>query len=172
MIPFSREGSAVVGGFEPGEVELISTLATQIAGMLGELGASNEDDPLPGLVIGGSSERPADAALARLLPDAYGEAEASASAEFRRLTERGLAGRKVANAELLATSVATSVTLSEFEAFAWMRSITDIRLTLAARLGIEDDDSEVEQTDESDALLGVYDWLAGVQDSLVTALDS
>jgi hypothetical protein len=171
MIPFSKkDDGSFVANFESSEAVLISTLASQVGDLLGDLGTSDEVDPLPGLVIGGSPAIASDPAIARLLPNAYTDDEQSR--EFRELTERGLAGRKIANAQLVAATVGDDVSLNLPEAIAWMQSITDIRLVLAARLGIETDDSIVDETDENSALLDVYDWLAGVQDSLVSALDS
>ena len=55
-------------------------------------------DPLAAMVgIGTATEAPDDPALARLLPDAYGE-DADASAEFRRYTELSLREKKQAQA--------------------------------------------------------------------------
>ena len=170
MIPFSATDDGLVEAeFENEEVDLLVTLASQVGGLLQGVAAPSDDDPLPGLVIGGSETLPDDAALARLLPNAYAEAEASA--EFRRLTERGLAGRKQANAQVIVYTARLQTRLDASAALAWMRSLTDMRLVIAARLGIEDDESEVELTDESEAMLAVYDWLGGIQDSLVRAVD-
>jgi hypothetical protein len=51
---------------------------------------------------------------------------------------------------------------------AWVRSLTDIRLTIAARLGIETDD-DVESGDA--VVRDLYNWLGFVQGSLVDCLD-
>ena len=65
------------------------------------------------------------------------------------------------------------VSLDEAQATAWLRSITDIRLVLAARLGILEDGDEGDIHDQESALQRVvYDWLAGVQEFLVLALQS
>jgi hypothetical protein len=64
------------------------------------------------------------------------------------------------------------VRLDEAQATAWLRTITDIRLVLASRLGIEhDEDAGRVDSEESVMQLLVYDWLAAVQDSLVRALN-
>ncbi|WP_348787374.1 DUF2017 family protein [Leifsonia sp. NPDC080035] len=120
-----------------------------------------------------------DPAVLRLLPDAYPD-DPEASAEFRRFTAAGLAERKALNARVVAESLArdgskgaVEVRLDAAQAGAWLRTLTDIRLVLAARLGIVQDGDEGDIHDESSALQrAVYDWLAGVQESLVLALDA
>lgn len=169
MIGFSKKRSGlVVGSFTPAEAQLVATLAAQLEQLLSER-ATPGDDPLPGLVLGGATSAPDDPALARLLPDAYADAELSS--EFRQLTERGLATGKVANARFVANSVHPGkVELDAEGAQRWMRSIGDMRLTLAARIGIDDDDSVIGDDEETLAMYEVYSWLAGVQDSIVRCL--
>src|SRR5690554_538414 len=116
----------------------------------------------------------ADTAVARLLPDAYPE-DSEASAEFRRFTESGLAERKVANAETVIRSLAESgvtgsVTLDDAESLSWLRCLTDIRLTIASRLGIDTEDDDVGRSIDP-LMREIYDWLGFVQNSLVGALD-
>lgn len=116
----------------------------------------------------------ADAAVARLLPDAYPD-DSEASAEFRRFTESGLAERKVANAETVIRSLSGagatgSVTLDDAEAHSWLRCLTDIRLTIASRLGIDTEDDEAGRSIDP-LMREIYDWLGFVQNSLIEALD-
>jgi hypothetical protein len=169
VIGFARKrGGVIQATFSALEAQLLVTLAAQLEHLLAER-ATPGDDPLPGLVIGGATSAPDDPALARLLPDAYADAEQSS--EFRQLTERGLATGKVANAQFVAESIENGrVELDDVGAQRWMRSIGDMRLTLAARIGIDDDDSVIEDDEETLAMYEVYSWLAGVQDSLVRAL--
>ena len=63
---------------------------------------------------------------------------------------------------------ATAVKVDAQAAEAWVRSLTDIRLTIAARLGIETDD---DLGSEDPAMLDLYDWLGFVQGSLVDCMD-
>lgn len=64
------------------------------------------------------------------------------------------------------------IELDEAAAQAWLRTLTDIRLTLAARLGIDlDDELGNQSSDEAVMMRQVYDWLGYVQESLVSALD-
>ena len=107
----------------------------------------------------------------RVIPD-----DPEASAEFRRFTADGLAERKAGSARVMAASLpdgagSVEIRLDKPTATAWMRTITDVRLVLAARLGIERDDDRGDVHDEESAVqLMVYDWLAMVQESLVVAL--
>ena len=176
MTPFSKDddGNLVVG-FSTVEADIIADLAAQIAGMLGDLAGTRDADPLFDSVgIGGSATVDDDPAIARLLPDAYGS-DAEASSEFRQLTERGLARRKVTNAGIVIETLARAdgqVSLNPHEAQAWLRTLSDIRLTIAARLGIESDGDEGATDSESAvALHDLYDWLAFVTESLLDALE-
>ncbi|MGH1522776.1 DUF2017 family protein [Leifsonia sp. L25] len=119
--------------------------------------------------------------MARLLPDAYPD-DPEASAEFRRFTAERLAESKARNAQLVIASLsgpaddgapdgAVDVRLDADQAQAWLRALTDIRLGLAAGLGIEEDGDEGDVHDlESATRRAVYDWLAAVQEFLVLAL--
>ena len=54
-----------------------------------------------------------------------------------------------------------------------MRSLVDIRLIIASRLGIEHDGDEGHaDTDDDIMMQDVYSWLGMVQGSLVDALDA
>ena len=135
------------------EALLLQSLASQLATLL-----QSPDD--------------GDPAVIRLLPDAYPD-DADASAEFRRFTQDGLVERKLHNATLVTTTLSAAadsgeLSLNPNETVAWMKALTDIRLTLASRLGIEREDDR-----SADVVLqDLYDWLGFVQNSLVEALDS
>lgn len=154
MKPFERAGDGTVSaGIERDEALLLQNLASQLTALL------REGDGM-------------DPAIVRLLPDAYPD-DPAASAEFRRFTAGGLVERKIANAETLLVTLSYSIEtgmlrLDPQEAGAWLRSLTDIRLTLASRLGIESED----QAPSSDTILqDLYDWLGFLQNSLVEAVD-
>ncbi|MEJ7755917.1 MAG: DUF2017 family protein [Nocardioidaceae bacterium] len=57
---------------------------------------------------------------------------------------------------------------------AWLRSLTDIRLSVAVRLGIESDEDLVAVADSDDetvvVMSDIYDWLGYVQETLVQSL--
>ena len=176
MTPFSKTpDGALVVGFSAVESDIIADLAAQIAGMLAPLASTSDADPLYDLVgIGGRSSIDPDPAIARLLPDAYGD-DTAASSDFRALTERSLASRKVSNARVVIASLERGtprVELDPAEVQSWLRTLSDIRLTIAARLGIESDGDQGESdTDAAVALHDLYDWLAFVTESLLDALE-
>lgn len=165
MRAFESAGDGIVSArLEPVEAGLLTQLAGQVAELIDESRA------------GGAAT---DLAVLRLLPDAYPD-DAEASAEFRRFTADGLSEKKVRNARTMIADVAPAakaagpveVRLDAESAGAWLRSLTDIRLVLAARLGITEDGDAAGGEDEESLMLGdVYDWLGFVQDSLVNALD-
>ncbi len=121
---------------------------------------------LPAVLTNGD----ADPAVDRLLPDAY-PGDAAAAAEFRSFTRSGLVERKLTNAGRVAATLPeqTGVTeLTQDDAQAWLRTLTDLRLVLATRLGIAEDGDE---GGPDELLRAVYDWLAYLQDSLIAVLE-
>jgi len=195
--PFRRRRrGGLLASFEPGEAHVIASLTSQVVELLRDRNGESASDPDPlagelGL-SGGPSLPPDDPVLQRLLPDAYRD-DADDAAEFRRFTERSLTSTKVANAEAVLASLrdaglddvdpdseADSDTEIEVElgpdaVQAWLRTLTDVRLSLAVRLGIEDDDDAMllHQSDDEAvlALAELYDWLGYVQETLVQALN-
>ncbi len=119
---------------------------------------------------------PMDPALRRLLPDGYRD-DPEAAAEFRRFTAEGLAERKIANSSKLVESLSggggsrVTVQLDDADADAWLKALTDIRLVLASRLGIEDDgDLGFGRGGENTYRAIVYGWVGYVQESLLRAI--
>ncbi|GAB3035528.1 hypothetical protein GCM10027052_11810 [Parafrigoribacterium mesophilum] len=163
MKAFRRDRDGTLSArFSAQERAVLLSLAGQVAGLLSDRHTAGGDP-----------------ALSRLLPDAY-RGDPDAAAEFRRFTEDSLADRKIQNAMVVADSLeaATSsavpvdVTLDASMVQSWLRCLTDIRLTVAARLGIDADGDEGGDDDESLMLRDVYDWLGFVQGSLIEALES
>ena len=160
MPVFRRAKTGIAVKLDNTDARLLAGLATQVAGL-----------------IAGRDEVGHDPALERLLPDAYRDS-AEDAAEFRRFTESELADEKIRSAlgmaELLTPEVpghGVQLVLDSSAAFDWMRSFTDIRLALAARLGIVDDTSPITVDEESQYTLAVYNWLGQLQYSLVRAVD-
>jgi len=196
VIPFARDlddGTLVASLSQP-ELTLVLTLAAQVADMLDDLArAPSIADPdaaalYESVGIGGSAAIHSDPAIARLLPDAY-RGDADASRDFRGLTERSLAARKVANARAVVASLTLAeaaggeLRLDEAQVQSWLRTLADIRLTIAARLGIEtddewpaeqesDEDSEIHDPDDDSLMMrDVYDWLGWVTETLLSELE-
>jgi hypothetical protein len=129
-------------------------------------------------LLGGVEDRVGDPALERLLPDGYRDNSEDAD-EFRRYTQTDLVDEKVAAARTIVDSLSARtdrgkgtvhVILSPTDAVAWLRSINDIRLALAARLGIADEYFRPEGDDDS-YNYAIYVWLGQVQFVLLHAVD-
>ena len=172
---FRRTRRGIQG--DPDELE-VAVLRRCVDDLLALLGPAGEDDqdPLAALVglPASDAERPADPALARLLPDAYGDDEA-ASTEFRRFTEDDLrAGKRAAAATVLATlpEDGARLLLDRDAADAWLRCLNDLRLVLGTRLEVtEDTDPDaLAEDDPRRQALHVYGWLGWMQESLLQCL--
>ena len=177
MSPFTPAADgAVTAQFAAFESELICSLAGQVGDLLDDAVPTPDDDLLLLVGIGGGDSKSHDPAIARLLPDAYAD-DAEASTEFRRLTEHSLAERKVANARAVITGLlmaeGTPFDLDAEAQQSWLRTLTDIRLVLASRLGIETDEDRGSQDTEQEVMMrDVYDWLAAVQTDLLDAMEA
>ena len=188
MTPFKRRRrGGIVATFDPAEATVLANLAGQVIELLRDRNGVqvSDTDPLLGeLGMMGPSQPPEDPVLKRLLPDAYRD-DPDDAAEFRRFTETSLTSAKVANAEGLMSSLVTGglddlsdepieVELDPDSVQAWLRALTDIRLSLAVRLGLETDEDAMLLENSSDpavvAMGELYDWLGYVQESLVQSL--
>ena len=190
MTPFkARRRGGITATFDSAEANVIANLASQVVELLRDRNGERvtDTDPLVSeLGLGGPSQPPEDPVLQRLLPDAYRDSVED-SAEFRRFTESALSSAKVANAEMVLATLAAGgfditdesappveIELGPDEVQAWLRSLTDIRLSLAVRLGIENEEDAMLLDKSSDPALvamgELYDWLGYVQETLVQAL--
>lgn len=147
---------------EPEEARILLSLSRQLQSLLAD---SLEPDAL------------SDGAVRRLLPDAYRQDEEAAQ-EWRRLSRRGLVERKVSHAATLGRALAapaaasepTTITLDPDDALDWVRTVGDLRLVIADRIGIVVDGDEGATSDPG--LRELYDWLAWIQDDLVRVFES
>ncbi len=182
--------------FHPAETELLASLVGQLLDLVhGERKDSSGDDPLAAAVgFGSETERPTDPVLLRLFPDAYREDDESA-ADFRRFTEDSLRETKANAAATVLASLATAegarpdaeqddadvnqgekvrIDLDNEQITAWLRTLTDLRLALGTRLGVEEGDEEhwaaLPADDPRRHVHDVYDWLGWVQETLVRAI--
>lgn len=144
-----------------------------------DAGELSEAEQLARLVgMGGEVERPTDPALLRLLPD-VDPADPERSAEFRRLTDLDLRESKLANLRIALHSLGASgrVELDGPAQRAWLTALTDVRLVVASRLGLETDADledlyarEEELPDSEAMLVTVYDFLTWAQERLAGIL--
>ena len=180
---FSRKAQHVQVRLDAGEAGLLSALAADLLALLGDDdadgGAGEDADPLSALVglSSGAVEAPRDPALARLLPDAYGD-DREAADEFRRYTEGDLrAGKRAAAGTVLATLAPLAgkggrLSLDREQADAWLGCLNDLRLVLGTRLEVtEETELDPDADDPRSSALQVYGWLGWLQESLLSRLD-
>ncbi|MGZ5400945.1 MAG: DUF2017 family protein, partial [Nocardioides sp.] len=78
--------------------------------------------------------------------------------------------------ELTEDGLMIDVEMDEQAAEAWLRSFTDLRLALATRLGVEEDDDDVwlamDDEDPRSQAHDIYQWVGYLQETLVDALSS
>ncbi len=186
----SRRGGGAVATFTGFEADLLRSLASQLVELLrNEVAAPQEStDPFEQMMdFTGPTTEPDDPVLARLFPTAYPDDEESAG-EFRRFTEGSLRDSKARAAalvidtleeaglpdELAEDGLHIDVELDPEAALSWLKSFTDVRLALATRLGIEDEDDDfwlaLPDDDPRTQVHDIYDWVGYLQETLVHAL--
>jgi hypothetical protein len=197
--PFDADGTRIRVRLDAQERQLLARLLDEVAQLLDD-GRPRSSDPLAALVgfdlrlpDGAASEGAAsdgegegdgdgeDPALARLLPVAHRD-DPELAAEFRRLTESGLRDRKRSSLALASAALQRKghVVLSREEASALLKGLTDTRLVLGERLGLQTDEdadmiADVRPPRGGDddpwvAVVLLYDVLTWWQESLVTVL--
>jgi len=193
---------AVPGGWacelERAELRILARIVADTAELLGSHIDGEDDDAAPAASAADDAavlaaldwdpavgQPPRDPALARLLPPASRDDEELAS-ELRRLTEGALRATKVEQLRVVHAALEASsgvVVVRAGQERAWLAALTDLRLVLAARLGIEtDEDAErvyeragtarpQTAVDELDAALtSLYAALTWWQESLLEAM--
>jgi len=124
-----------------------------------------------------------DPALARLTPDVYPN-DADASKAFADATHDDLLDRRSGDAAIVRSALAgfdaapaglseddalapRDVVIPESEIDPWLRTLTALRLVIAGRLGISEEDN----LGEDDPRRGVYDWLGFRLETLIQSAD-
>ena len=173
---FTRTRKGLQGNPSAGEASVLRRCAFDLLALLGE-GAVPDQDPLAALVgmPTGDPQAPEDPALARLLPDAYGD-DPAADREFRRYTDADLRARKRADAEVVARMLPEGggkLLLDRDEADSWLGFLNDLRLVLGTRLEVTEDLDEdaLGADDERLPALQLYAWLGWLQESLLSCLE-
>jgi hypothetical protein len=163
MTPFRPCPDGYEAYWEEAERQVLAGVAREVAAMLREqagLPDAEDDDPLGTLSATtqstGTPREPDDPAARRLLPDASRDDDAVA-AEFRHLTQTDLAAAKVRGLERFADVVEGAsadddvvddddaddrgaVLVTRDDARQVAAALTDVRLVVAQRLGLETDD--------------------------------
>lgn len=124
-----------------------------------------------------------DPGIDRLVPDAYPD-DAEASQDFATSTRRELLDRRVADATIVRSTLEPfmqhpaptdtdalceeDLLIPTDQIDAWLRTLTALRLVIATRLGIVEDDNA---RDPEDQRFDIFDWLGYRLDGLITAAD-
>lgn len=178
----TAEGLRFRSTLTPQEAALLKTLVASIVGLLDDRESSSPSDELEQItgMKTGSTERPDNATLRRLLPDFYNpdddgpEAADSLNAALRSLHEPDIIEAKRVAAQQLLDTVPDEggrVELTEETANAWIAAVNDVRLALGTMLDIRPGGPDRLPDDHPLAPhLDVYQWLTVLQDYLVLAL--
>jgi hypothetical protein len=185
-----RRSGRIIATFSGFEADLLRSLASQLVELLRNEAAVPHDhaDPLEAMLsFDGPIAEPEDPVLARLFPTAYPD-DQEAAAEFRRFTEGTLRDGKAAGAttvideleeaglpaELGEDKVVIDVELDRSSAEVWLKTLTDLRLALATRLEVQQDDeafwAALPDDDPRSQAHDIYEWIGALQETLVDAL--
>lgn len=167
------------------EASVLRSLVTSVLGLLEDRSASAPTDDLAELtgLRTGNPTAPADATLARLLPDFFGAGrdavdpdsrDANDNGALRSLYEPDIIDAKVAAGSTILRTVPVEggkIVLTPEQAEQWLYGLNDIRLALGTTIGIDaDTPDELDPDDPRAPHLDVYHWLTWIQDSLVQVL--
>jgi hypothetical protein len=176
--PFQRHRDGTIGVRLPGGLRLVLIDQMRQLDQLLDTGRSDETstDPLAALTgmtdVTGERDRPDDAALLRLRPDAYAADvdDGNAAAEFRRFTESDLEALQRSRVATVLETLGDGdrFDLDEGQAQAWVGALNDLRLASASRLGIDDDEA-LERLPPSPALQ-MFGLLGALLHDLLVAL--
>lgn len=181
MRVFKRTGPAITVRLSDYEVTLLESLVDQFCGLLeAEVPEAPDPDPFArwqAELDGGDELDRSDPAILRLFPDAYPD-DPIASAEFRRLTQSRQRADRLAQAEIVVTALQDTeagkhpLQVRLVDLPSWLKTLTAVRLSLAARLGIRtsDDTEELDDLPDTDPrayLYRVYEWIAYLTENLI-----
>ncbi|TFB46774.1 DUF2017 family protein [Cryobacterium tagatosivorans] len=197
MMRFTREASGNVSGqFFPVEIDLLRLAVSQLIDLLDAaashaLGASA--DPAVRRLLPDAYREDAEAAAefrrftadglidrkeanARAVLASLGEEEYPGDADERDAAEHDADEREdepgaSVGADGPEDLPPVTVLLDDAAVQSWLRTLTDLRLTLAERLEITPDGVQHLSGEEAPFLANVYEWLGMVQESLVHAID-
>jgi hypothetical protein len=169
----------ITGFLEPAERELLRSLIDDVISMLQPEERTNQD-PLAALIgLDMDAREPTDRAVKRLLPNVMKDDD-GASLEFRQLTERSLRETKIGALRAAALDLdKDEIVLTAAGARHWSMALNDVRLVLAERLDIRDEEDaehvhlmqDWSQAEDVESYLAlVYNFTTWLQESLVQAM--
>jgi hypothetical protein len=120
-----------------------------------------------------------DPARARLFPRAYLDPTAeSEEAEWQALVHPSLLRERLDALELIVATLGRAepagdgwqIALTPEEVQAWLGVLNDTRLVLGTRIGVTEDEAELDPADPDAGAYALYQWLTWVQADLVEEL--
>lgn len=120
-----------------------------------------------------------DPGAARLFPRAYLDpTEEEAELEYEALVQPDLLRQRLDALTLVTASFDRAITAGEWheialtpdDVAAWLGVLNDLRLVLGTRLGVTEDERQMDDHDPNLAAFAVYDWLTYLQGELIEQL--
>lgn len=127
------------------------------------------------VLIEGQSRDAGDPVTERLFPAAY--EDPSEEKAYRELVSDDLEQEKLRALDAVTAALDTDgaeVTLTSDDLATWLASLTDLRLAIGTRLGVDEQrmSSEVDPDDPDAGALTVLHWLGWVQEGIVRTIGS
>lgn len=178
MTGFSRGiGGRLVLRLGEGERGLLIHFLEQLEELVAPPESDPDADPFFAMIgIDPDLEPLEDPVLQRLFPPAYIDDDEAAH-DYRRYTERSLREEKHTRARSVIDSLKSSgdkVTVPPSMVDSWLGSLNDVRLAIATRLELTEENhdelAELPMDDPRGELMAVYGWLTYLQESLVQTL--
>jgi|GEM_PF-2703759 len=158
------------------ELTVLEAVAAEVEGLLESV---PEPDPFGAAVpleLGAGLDEGDDAAVHRLLPPGSGDPESAA--EFRRYAQQDIALAQRSDSEALRRAIIagataapmserSSIELDDESRWQWMRALTHARLVMSERMAAAED----EGVEAHESVRAVFDWLGGLQESIVRVDD-
>ena len=116
-----------------------------------------------------------DDVMRRLFPDAYDEP--SDARKFRELVHDDLKASKAEALEVVQSVLGSKgkvdASLNGAQTEAWLRVLTDMRLAIGTRLGVDETkmSSEIDPSDADAPALAALHWLGWLQESLLAKVN-
>lgn len=182
MARYAYDGDTVTLYLTNNDVDLLDSLAEQLIELLSdgfpEPVEEVPDDPFVRWEAElaepqGLDDDAMDPAVQRLFPNPYPH-DAQAAADYRRFTETDQRRHKMDDAQTVRRGLSTGlpVRITEVEVGPWLKTLNALRLVLATRLGLDDDEAVHDlrrlPDDDPRVMMGaVMDWLAYLQSVII-----
>lgn len=184
MSRIKKSGSQLLITLADYEEAVLESLVEQLIDLLeGEVADAPAGDPFAQWeadMAAPSDLDTSDPVIARLFPPAYRD-DPKAEAEFRRFTETAQRRTRIEQATAVLDALQQTnagrdpAVVRNVDVDAWLKTISALRLSLAVRLGIEQqsDAEAIEALDEDEpraVMYGMYEWLGYLLEEILSKL--